>query len=305
MHKERGSISIMVLATALFLALVSYALLMYINRTAEREWEYLHGEQLRRLCNSVAVHLAEQDLEAGEETFYVATLYPNKKEVQLTRKVECSTDNTFRYLDVLAQSAQGSSRLRHMRFELSELQREQAREYMFISGKEITGAEYLADAGVEYTSKEEVVMPAISFLKNPNTSSDKHSISELPMSSVKQDGLNKRCYYLPAESGILTFSDNMKVYGEAVIATEGSIVIGKNCHFLYRVVLRANGTITIKEGVVLEQALLMSYGKLSVGANCTVQGVAFCDGEVEILGECTLVHDENVVAPFSSAFYII
>ncbi len=300
MNNNRGSIGLMILTTALFLALVAHSLVIYISRTAEREREYLHDEQLRRLCNSTAMYLAGQTLTSGEASLLTTTLYPGTETVQLTRKVKYSEEETFRYLEVVAQSTQGSQKLRQMRFELPAHQKEQARAAMIICGKEITATELLNALGIEYTSNEEVLMPTLNFLKN---SADKYSIADMTMSDIKQDGLNKRCYYLSSETGVLTFPANMKVYGTALIATEGNIVIGKNCHFFDKVILLANGTIKIEDGAVLDQALLMSYGKLSVGSESTLKGVAFC-GALEISADAVLEHDENVVAPFSSAFYI-
>ncbi len=300
MNNKRGNINLLLLTAVLFLALVAHALIIFINRVAEREREYLHNEQLRRLCNSLALHLAPQSLTNGEETLLTTTLYPGTETVQVTRKVTFSEEKAFRYLEVVAQSASSVQKLRQMRFDLSALQKEQAQIAMFISSKEIAGAEFLDATGIRYTSNEEVSMPALNFLKN---FTDKHSIASIPMSDIKQDGLNKRFYYLQAETGVLTFPANLKVYGTALIATEGNIVIGKNCHFFDKVILLSNGTIKIEDGAILEQALLMSYGKLSVGSECTLKGVAFC-GALEILDNAVLEHDESVVAPFSSAFYI-
>lgn len=302
MKDERGNISIMFLMCCLFLAAVLQAVVLFCSRTAEREQEYLRGQQLRQLCNSVGVSWAKQDLAAGTEVLGEAVLYPGQEAVTITGKAVYSTDNLFRYMDVTAEGARHSYSLRQMRFELAPVQREQAQQQMFISDKSISGAEVLDEAGVAYTSGAEVVMPAMEFLKN---GTDKRSISEVPMDDLRQYGLVKRFYYLPAETGVLTFTDNLKVYGTAVIATEGNIIIGKGCQFTDRVILLANGTITIGEGAVLNKALLMSYGKLSVGAGCTLRGVAFSGGTIEILGQSVLEHDESVVAPFSSAFYII
>ena len=125
------------------------------------------------------------------------------------------------------------------------------------------------------------------------------------MEDVKLYGLDKRFYYLSNASTPLTFSKNLKVYGTAVIATEGSIIIESSCQFFDKVVLVSKGNITIKDGVKLPQVLLVAYGKVIIGTGCQLGGVVFSDSNIELLGSSNLVHDAEVVARFSSAFYIL
>jgi hypothetical protein len=125
------------------------------------------------------------------------------------------------------------------------------------------------------------------------------------MEDVKLYGLDKRFYYLSNVSTPLTFSKNLKVYGTAVIATEGSIIIESGCQFFDKVVLVSKGNITIKDGVKLPQVLLVAYGKVTIGTDCQLGGVVFSDSNIELLGSSKLIHDGEVVARFSSAFYIL
>ena len=154
-----------------------------------------------------------------------------------------------------------------------------------------------------YTSTEEVKFPQIEFLKN--TSTAKRSISDLSMEDVKLYGLDKRFYYLSNTSTPLTFSKNLKVYGTAVIATEGSVIIESGCQFLDRVIFLSKGNIIIKDGAKLPQALLVTYGKVTIGTGCQLGGVVFSDSSIELQGSSALTYDGDSVARFSSAFYIL
>jgi hypothetical protein len=125
------------------------------------------------------------------------------------------------------------------------------------------------------------------------------------MEDVKLYGLDKRFYYLSNASTPLIFSKNLKVYGTAVIATEGSIIIESSCQFFDKVVLVSKGNITIKDGVKLPQVLLVAYGKVTIGTGCQLGGVVFSDSNIELLGSSKFIHDAEVVARFSSAHFIL
>lgn len=302
MNNERGNISIALLVIGLFLVAIAQLAMFYVHRNIQLEEEYWRGRQLRTLCSSAMEALAERALPDGEAVFLEGQLQPGNVPVEVTTNVEFSKDNLFRYLEVKARTGELSHSLRNLQFQLSEDALAQARQYMFISRKEILGTEYLSDESI-YTSAEEVTIPQIDFLKNTTTA--KRSVSDLGMEDVKLYGLDKRFYYLSNASTPLTFSKNLKVYGTAVIAAEGSVIIDEGCQFLDRVIFLSKGNITIKSGVKLPQALLVAYGKVSVGAGCEIGGVIFSDSNIEILGASRLTHDENVVAPFSSAYYIL
>jgi hypothetical protein len=83
------------------------------------------------------------------------------------------------------------------------------------------------------------------------------------------------------------------------------MVIEADCQFFERVILLSKGNITIKDGVKLPQALLMAYGKVSVGTGCKIGGVIFSGSNIELLGSSDLTHDAEVVARFSSAHFIL
>ena len=160
----------------------------------------------------------------------------------------------------------------------------------------------MPDEGI-HTSTEEVIIPQISFLKN--TGEFKRSISALGMDDVRQYGLDKRFYYLTNTGSPTTFTKNLKVYGTAVISTEGSIIIESGCQFFDRVIFLVKGTLTIKDDVKLPQVLVVSYGRVTIGTGCQIGGVIFSGSNIELQGSSELTYDENVVAPFSSAFYIL
>ena len=302
MSSCRGNISVVLLGIGLFLAAVANLVMVYVARTTQLEMEDLRGRQLRLLCSSAITRLSQQALESGECTPVALTLHPGNVPATLVSKVTYSDDGCFRYLETSVEAEEQSHNLRQVQFQLNEEMQEQGRRFMLISRKPLIGSEFLSEEGI-YTSTEEVHIPQIEFLKN--TSTAKLSISDLSMEDVKLYGLDKRFYYLSNASTPLTFSKNLKVYGTAVIATEGSIIIESSCQFFDKVVLVSKGNITIKDGVKLPQALLVAYGKVTIGTGCQLGGVVFSDSNIELLGSSNLIHDEEVVARFSSAFYIL
>ena len=302
MSSSRGNISVALLGIGLFLAAVANLVMVYVARTTQLEMEDLRGRQLRLLCSSAITRLAQQELESGECTPVALTLHPGNVPATLVSKVIYSDDGCFRYLETSVEAEEQSHNLRQVQFQLNEEMQEQGKRFMLISRKPLIGSEFLSEEGI-YTSTEEVHIPQIEFLKN--TSTAKLSISDLSMEDVKLYGLDKRFYYLSNASTPLTFSKNLKVYGTAVIATEGSIIIESSCQFFDKVVLVSKGNITIKDGVKLPQVLLVAYGKVTIGTGCQLGGVVFSDSNIELLGRSNLIHDAEVVARFSSAFYIL
>ena len=302
MSSCRGNISVVLLGIGLFLAAVAHLVMVYVARTTQLEMEDLRGRQLRLLCSSAITRLAQQELESGECTPVALTLHPGNVPATLVSKVTYSDDGCFRYLETSVEAEEQSHNLRQVQFQLNEEMQEQGRRFMLISRKPILGSEFLLEEGI-YTSTEEVHIPQIEFLKN--TSTAKLSISDLSMEDVKLYGLDKRFYHLSNASTPLIFSKNLKVYGTAVIATEGSIIIESSCQFFDKVVLVSKGNITIKDGVKLPQVLLVAYGKVTIGTGCQLGGVVFSDSNIELLGSSKFIHDAEVVARFSSAFYIL
>lgn len=302
MNNCRGNISVVLLGIGLFLAAIAHLVIVYVARTTQLEMEGLRGRQLRLLCSSAITRLAQQELESGECTPVALTLHPGNVPATLVSKVTYSDDGCFRYLETSVEAEEQSHHLRQVQFQFNEEMQEQGKRFMLISRKPLIGSEFLSEEGI-YTSTEEVHIPQIEFLKN--TSTAKLSISDLSMEDVKLYGLDKRFYYLSNASTPLTFSKNLKVYGTAVIATEGSIIIESGCQFFDRVVLVSKGNITIKDGVKLSQVLLVAYGKVTIGTGCQLGGVVFSDSNIELLGSSNLIHDAEVVARFSSAFYIL
>ena len=302
MSSSRGNISVVLLGIGLFLAAVAHLVMVCVARTTQLEMEELRGRQLRLLCSSAITRLAQQELGSGECTSVTLTLHPGNVPAALVSKVAYSDDGCFRYLETSVEAEEQSHHLRYVQFQLNEEMQVLGRRFMLICRKPLVGTEFLSEEGI-YTSIEEVKFPQIDFLKN--TSTAKRSVSDLSMEDVKLYGLDKRFYYLSNASTPLTFSKNLKVYGTAVIATEGSVIIESGCQFLDRVIFLSKGNIIIKDGAKLPQALLVAYGKVTIGTGCQLGGVVFSDSSIELLGTSTLTHDGDSVARFSSAFYIL
>lgn len=296
--KEQGSAAIGLLIAVFFAAAIIGLLTFRINENFAKSMDYVRGMQLRRLCASYMQAIADKELPPGKTVPVNVTLEPGQAAAVVSGNVEYGADDLLRYITVTASSSDGEdeARLRQLRLSFSEANYNLAQSCMLISGRAITGTEYLPD-GVLYASNQEVVLPRADSLKS-------WAVDELPAEDLKLVGLNSRMYYLKSSSDF-KINSSLKVYGDAVIATEGNIVIGKNVKFYGRVILLSTRNITIESGAVLPKVTLLAHGKVTVAKGASLTGAVFAKSGIEFTGTPALIHDASVVAPFASVFYII
>lgn len=296
--KERGSAAIGLLIIGLFLTAVAAILALYIRSEADKSLSYIRGMQLRQLCASYMQAVINDELPAGTLPPVNVTLEPGHAAASVSGKVEYRADNLLRYVTVTASStgSDDNARLRQLRLSFSKANQGLAADKMLISGREITGTENVLP-GALYAGNQEVVLPRADSLQG-------WAVNELPAEDLKLIGLNSRMYYLKS-SGDFKIASSLKVYGDAVIATEGNIVIGKNARFYGRVIFLTTRNITVESGAVLPKAALLAHGRITVADGASLTGAVIAKGNIELTGSASLVHDASVVAPFASAFYII
>lgn len=295
MGRSKGSVSVALLVVGLVFLLLAQIFYLYVGREYEKQQQLIRAEQLRMLCASTIESLSAADISDKNKTFNVC-LYPGAVPAAVSSKMKVSDDQCIRYLEVTAECGELRQRLRQTYFSLPETVKEQAHHYGIISGTSVTGAEFLPPETL-YTGTGEVMFPlaeAFAF----------QAIEELPMETLRLNGLSKRFYYLDDYGGV-TFDRGMKVYGSGLIAVQGNIIISDNCEFTDPVILLTEKKIEIGNNVKLPQALLLSRKGIVVGSGCSIGGVMISNGNIEFTDTVSFSHHENLVAGFSSFYYIL
>ena len=295
MGRSKGSVSVALLVVGLVFLLLAQIFYLYVGREYEKQQQLIRAEQLRMLCASTIESLSAADISDKNKTFNVC-LYPGAVSAAVSSKMKVSDDQCIRYLEVTAECGELRQRLRQTYFSLPETVKEQAHHYGIISGTSVTGAEFLPSETL-YTGTGEVMFP-------PAEAFAFQAIEELPMETLRLNGLSKRFYYLDDYRGV-TFDRGMKVYGSGLIAAQGSIIISDGCEFTDPVILLTEKKIEIGDNVKLSQALLLSRKGIVVGSGCSIGGVMISNGVIEFTDTVSFSHHENLVAGFSSFYYIL
>lgn len=297
-HKECGSAAVGLLIIGFFLTAVASLVAVRISGELDKDMTYVRDVQLRQLCASYMQSIAVGELPAGTGTSVKVVLQPGNAAAEVSSKTEYRADNLLRYVTVTASTAgsDDNARLRQLCFSFSEANKGFAASQMLTSGREIIGAENISD-GALYAGNQEVVLPRADTLQG-------WAVNELPAEDLKLLGLNSRMYYLKSSSDF-KIASSLKVYGDAVIATEGNIIISKNAKFYGRVIFLTTRNITVESGAVLPKAALLAHGKVTIAEGVSLGGIVIAKGNIELKGSASLTHDASVVAPFASAYYII
>lgn len=295
MERSKGSVSVALLVVGLVFLLLAQIFYLYVGREYEKQQQLIRAEQLRMLCASTIESLSAADISDKNKTFNVC-LYPGAVPAAVSSKMKVSDDQCIRYLEVTAECGELRQRLRQTYFSLPETVKEQVHHYGIISGTSVTGAEFMTSETL-YTGTGEVMFP-------PAEAFAFQAIEELPMETLRLNGLSKRFYYLDDYRGV-TFDRGMKVYGSGLIAAQGNIIISDNCEFKDQIILLTEKKIEIGDNVKLPQALLLSRKGIKVGSGCSIGGVMMSNGTIEFTDTVSFLHHENLVAGFSSFYYIL
>lgn len=296
MNRSRGNASLVLLSTALMLLVIAQLFFLYVGREYERHLQYLRAEQLRLFCFSAMESLAGKTVRAGSKQWFKTVLYPGEMEACVSSTLTVSDDQCVSCLEVQAECNSERQLLRQVKFSLPKLLQQEAAQCGIISSAEVVGAEFLPQ-GTLYTSGREVIFPRAKDCAW-------QAVTELPMDVLRLNGLCRRFYYLDDYRGV-AFTSGMKIYGSGLIAAEGSITIADGCEFTDDIILFSEQKIKIGRNVKLPHALLLAKKGISVGSGCRIGGVLLSGGRIEFTGSVDFSHDENLVAGFTSVYYIL
>ncbi len=295
MQRKRGSVSLSLLITGMLLLLAAQLFYLYAGREYEKHQQQIRAEQLRLLCFSAMENLAEESCRDGNKVF-TASFYLGDAAAAVSSKVKISEDQCVRYTEITAECGELRQRLRQAYFSLPESVQQQARACGIISGASVIGAEFLPPETL-YAGGREVMFPAAEAFAY-------QAIGELPMETLRLDGLSRRFYYLDDYRG-LSFTGGMKVAGSGLIAAQGTISVADGCEFTDQIVLLSEKQIIIGDNVRMPQALLLSRKGIRVGRGCSIGGVLLSGGNIEFTDTVSFSHHEGLVAGFSSFYYIL
>lgn len=296
MKHSRGSISLAGLVTGIILLLAVQLLVLKAGKEYTRQTEYIQSWQLRTLAQSFIAQISQKDLPAGEKLWLQETLYPGNLMTEVISIVKYSNDKSIRYLEICAENKHDRQILKQVSFTLDKRYLKMAQKYGIISGQKITGTGFLP-ANALYTGKEEVVLPAARYF-------EPWSINELPAETLKMIGLCRRFYYIDDYNG-LAFAAGTKISGSGLIAAEGSITIHSGCSMAEPVILISDKKIFIEDNVRLDNILLLAKNGIVIGSGCRINGIIISEGNIIFQGPVLFSRDENMVARFSSVYYII
>lgn len=252
--------------------------------------------KLRLLCGTAMDALWQEHLPTGIYDIASCRFLPENCLVGVTCESRWSDDKLFYYLktEAAADGLVGAvQQLRKVEASFPSSFREWGGRYALVSRGDILGAEYLQEG--LYASNEEVVIPSFGFL---------YQISTAPQSqeSVFADGLAPFIRY--SKSSTALGFPSCDVHGEGFIINHGSINLPPRIHFYDRLVLVSEaGNLRIGAGAILDKALIIAYGTVTIEPGCRVNGLIIAK-QLEVQGSSEFSADADVVAPFTSACYL-
>lgn len=297
MRSSKGSFSLVFLVGILFLSLFSQIVLLYVKKDYKNTLNYAYNLQQRKLCHSVGKWwLTKAPIE--EKLSFEYTLYPGKRKTIIEGTRNFSEDKCFEKLSVGVSSDSLSQNLNYLSFTPTAEIKELGTQHMFISRSSLNGAEYLTDKTLYTSITGSFKLPSIDFLSGL-------ARTNLTMDDVHDYGFSNNIYYL-ANSLTLTYLTTAKTTkGNELIACKQNITIKKNFNAPGRLILISKGSITIEDNVKLGNVLIITNNNVTLGANCSINGVILANGKITIKGKGTFSHDATAVASFASPFFIV
>lgn len=295
MH-SKGNISMNVLIGSLFLVAFVQIILNFSIHSKISILEELEDYQLRKLCGSLVEALENNTYVDGSETCSEIILEPGHHQVNIIRSSEKSDDSLLSYATIGAVADNQRAFYMHkLTVNLPSIIKEKIKDSPIIYKNSIIGTEYL-NKGTTYTSIQEEVMPKFKFLNGK-------ALDTLTSDIAIQDGFSSRFYYLPS-SNTFSFNANSNIRGSTVFVNNGNINIANSCVFHDRVMLISNaGNITIGKNTNFKKALIMSHGTVTIDSDSKINGLII-GSQIILKGPVSLSQDEEVVTPFSSAYFL-
>ncbi|MDO4178107.1 MAG: hypothetical protein Q4D21_02860 [Phascolarctobacterium sp.] len=292
--RNRGSISLSILIGSLFLAAIAQMILIFAVRSKANILEELEDYQLRKIVGSVAEGLSYETLTDGQENWPEITLEPGHHKTNVVRTTTSSDDGLIRYTTVEASTDnEHTFAMRKLRFDMPASWQECVKDYAIIYKTSFEGEEFL-NSGVLYTSTKEEVMPSVKFLSGK-------VISSTTSDEAAQFGFSSRFYYLP--SNTFTFKASSRFYGSTVFVNSQTINIASNCTFYDRILLVSGaGDVIIGKNVNIKNGIIVAHGTISIDSGSKINGLII-GNKIVLKGQVQLSRDEEIVTPFSSAYF--
>lgn len=295
MH-SKGSISIIILIGALFLAMLSQIALIFVTKSKSVILEDLQDYQLRRLCGSVAETTLTNTFLNGTENWPEITLEPGHYQVNVSVTRESSEDGLINYVVVGATANNDKAfYLKKLFVNPPNVLQEKVKNYAIVYKSTLTGENFLTNSNL-YTSTNEEVLPNVKFLNGK-------ALTTMTSELASQDGFSSKFYYIPTNNEF-TFKANGKFYGSTVFVNSKTINILNNCTFYDRImIISGAGNINIGKNVLLNKAIIAAYGTVTIDSGSKINGL-ITGNRIVLKGPVQISRDEEVVTPFSSAYFL-
>lgn len=295
MKANKGFFSFIFLVILICTTTFAQIILYHLKNDYERTVLYTEGIQQRLLCNSIfewsVKHIQDVD------NFQVQQkLHHNDKSFTIEGTNSKSSDNMFAKVNVKVLTNNKEQCLNQIFFYPDLKLKTLGKEFMFVSKYTLSGTEYLS-SDILYTSNGSFPMPQIDFLANEGH-------SNLDMTSLHENGFTNGFYYLLQSTTITYLATAKTTNGNELITSKANLTFQKNFKAPGRLIIIANGSVTLEDYVNLANVLIIAKGNVTFGKGCRVNGVIFSGGNIKILGAGTYTHDA-VVADYASAIFIV
>ncbi|MCQ2373923.1 MAG: hypothetical protein MJ050_07585 [Phascolarctobacterium sp.] len=296
MKASKGIFSLVLIAILICTTTFAQIILYHLKSDYQRTSLYLEGIQQRILCRSIFTWAVE-NVNYFDHFQIEHKLPPNDKVCIIEGNNTQSTDKMFAKVNVKVTSNNKEQRLTQLFFLPNKQFKNYGEQYMFISKYALSGTEYLSN-DILYTSGGSFPMPQIEFLSTEGHTS-------FDMTLLHENGFTNSFYYLPQSTTLTYLSTAKTTNGNELIASKVNLTFQKNFKAPGRLVVIANGSVTLEDYVNLGKVLIIAKGNVNLGKNCKINGVIFSGGSIKISGNGTYSHDASVVADFASTIFIV
>lgn len=298
MARNRGFVSLLILGMGLIIVTLGLMFHYFVSRSVRLESGYIRDLNLRKIVGfTMGELLANPPVSAGEET----TTHPlvlGGPEVNVTRRVEFSSDSNFRILSVEALSRESRFGLRNYSFIPTEAVQNRAGSYVFSSYVKPSTASIKNMNGATYSTGTYFNVPVF----------DSQMCAKVEMDKIKRFGFGQYVYY---HRGNLTIpKGNYKCNSMLII--NGSLTIAANTTFNGRMIFlvcnnaasTSSGSTTIGDNVTMDDGFILSELPLVVGSGCNLTGHFRAYMSIVINGSGTFKGRADAGRPFQSVAYV-
>lgn len=169
--------------------------------------------------------------------------------------------------------------------------------YTLAAGKSLQGVENLPE-GIAYAGELGEILQSLD-VKNFAAFKEMDFPSK---STFEEYGLGGALYYDDGNYSKSIASSSKNIKGEGVLVSKMSIFIADGTKMPDFCVIISDGQIEIGKNAVLSKALLLSKYDITVKSGASVNGIALCDGRLNVEDGVMFTRDESVLQPFVTAY---